>query len=159
MSDRLTTLKVQFVEALDSFQNDFSKLEDALDQVNSIRELCDDLQSTIEGIITAAQVERTKEDSSYSLFDQIKKTPTEAVRSFFNENPEKPWSPKEIRTKLETLASDGYLKMKEGRKPKEFVHSILISLTRQGFIKKNQPYPKSRQSFYVKSDTESLEQL
>ncbi len=157
MSDRITSLKDQVVEVLDSFHSDFSKLEEVLGNINSIREICDDLESTIEAIITAAQAEQSKKGPTYSLFDQLKKSPTEAVRGFFLENPEKAWSPMEIRAKLETMALDGNLKMKEGRKPKEFVHSILVSLTRQGFIKKHQPFPKSRQSYYVKSGTKELE--
>ena len=77
--------------------------------------------------------------------------PTEAIRSLFEAEPQKQWRPVDLAIRLKVMLDNNELNTASLRDPVERTHTILRDLTKQGFIVKHQPVPKSHKSYYVKA--------
>ena len=146
MADRLR----EIVDNLDSLKHDFIKLSDAMDHIETIKNEIEELERIIDTIIYN-KTEQIGQESLPFESDVTAESPTEAVRKLFKEQPDVKWSPQSIVRHLEKLKKQGALKMKPGRRPDRFIHSILASLKSQGFILKFSPKRGSRDSYYVKN--------
>lgn len=127
MADRLRGI----VDTMESLKEDFNKLEDALENIRHVLSLLEDTVNTIESVIHT----KTMNEGQQQLYFTTE-TPTEAVRRIFKECRAEELTTNMIVDSLRSLIKQGRLRIKPGRDPSRFVHSILHNLLKQGFIVK-----------------------
>ncbi len=125
MADRLRGI----VDTVESLKEDFVKLEEVLDNIRSVMNLLEDSEKNIETILYT----KTMNDGQQKMFFETE-TPTEAVRRLFKECRGQNLEPKMVIAALNDLIKEGRLRIKPGRNPDRFVHSILHNLVKQEFI-------------------------
>ena len=125
MADRLRNI----VDTMESLKGDFEKLEDVLDNIRQIIGLLEESEQVIESVLYT----KTVNEGQQKMFFETE-TPTEAVRKFFKQSRGVTLEPRTIVDLLNEMIKEGRLRVKPGRSPGRFVHSILHNLVKQGFI-------------------------
>ena len=125
------------------------------DKESRIKEEIDHLRQRIARLEAALEVlsefEETKPEPTPKQETTDKPGATQAVRTLFENEPKRKWRPKEIAELLQDMMDQDQLKVKAGRKPLDFTHTILRELVKQEFITKHQPVRGSRRSYYIKT--------
>ena len=119
------------------------------EEIGRLRQRLARLEATLEVL---SEFEDTKPESPPKQETTTDKPgATQAVRTLFENEPKRKWRPKEIVELLQDMMDQDQLKVKAGRKPLDFTHTILRELVKQEFIIKHQPVRGSRRSYYIKA--------
>ena len=141
--DELISMRTRIVQEIQELQEELNKRKQIEIQINKLKNQLEFIQSMVNRFVTKEETE--------SLFRTMEKPkrPIKAIMELMRENPDKKYTPTQLRDELEYLKKQNLL-LSDAKNLLFVVHSCLRGLLRASFIMK--VYEEDDSVFYQYND-------
>ena len=147
----MLNVRNRIAEEADRLRQRIVEIEERLVELDSAVKVLDEFAESSNEEPTATDTEAGHDPLPPQATEDARPTPTVAIRDLFEAEPQRQWKPMELSVRLKVMLDNNELNTTSLKDPVERTHTILRDLTKQGFIVKHQPVPKSHKSYYVKA--------